>query len=280
MGTRTTATASRPVRGGALTWTADDDAFLRWNVRRGTLLQRWDTADCAGVLQLGRTGAIVLTVVGIPEAAARLVTEVVTSNGRQPHRVTLPRGSVEVLARTAPEVATRLVEGAEWEWMWTSTAPPGQPGEDRVLALDTADEAGITALLATASPRHTAVPGGRGIERWVGVRDERGLVAVGANEPICPPVPHLASIATLPEVRGRGLGAAVTSSLTRSLLDEGHPVVTLGMYSDNPVARRVYERLGFRCDHRFSSRAIAPAGEANSPMSSQPEEGRHHHDHQ
>ena len=61
---------------------------------------------------------------------------------------------------------------------------------------------------------------------------------------------------------------------------EGHEVVTLGMYSDNPVARRVYERLGFRCDHRFSSRALVPAGEEDTPISSRPLDGGHDHDHQ
>ena len=71
-----------------------------------------------------------------------------------------------------------------------------------------------------------------------------------------PGVPHLASIATHPSARGRGLGALVTAALTRRLLDEGAPVVTLGMYADNDVARRMYLRLGFRCDHRWSSRAV------------------------
>ncbi len=60
-----------------------------------------------------------------------------------------------------------------------------------------------------------------------------------------PGVPHLASIATRPDVRGRGYGEAVTSSLTRAALLGGRPVVTLGMYADNAVARRLYQRLGF-----------------------------------
>ena len=75
-----------------------------------------------------------------------------------------------------------------------------------------------------------------------------------------PDVPHLASIATHPDVRGTGLGAAVTAALTRQLLAEGHEVVTLGMYADNVVARRMYLRLGYRCAHEFSSRAVVPTG--------------------
>jgi predicted GNAT family acetyltransferase len=74
-----------------------------------------------------------------------------------------------------------------------------------------------------------------------------------------PGVPHLASIATLPAVRGRGLGEAVTSSLTRAALLAGRPVVTLGMYSDNAVARRLYQRLGFGDVRHWSSRRLRPA---------------------
>lgn len=258
MGARASASPARPVRGVALTWSADDDAFLRWNVRPGTLLERWDYDEVVGLLQVGRTGAVVLTAVGSPAAAARLVAEVVTSNGEQPQRVTLPRGTVEVLAASALDVASRLSGGADWEWMWTADPPPAHPGEERVARLEPVDEPDIAALLAVASTRHTAVPGAPGVERWVGVRDGGVLVASAANAPISRPVPHLASIATLPARRGEGLGAAVIGALTRALLREGHPVVTLGMYSDNPVARRVYARLGFRCDHYFSSRDLTP----------------------
>ena len=46
---------------------------------------------------------------------------------------------------------------------------------------------------------------------------------------------------------------AVTAWITRELLATGSDWVTLGMYSDNEVARRLYHRLGFRCDHYFTS---------------------------
>jgi RimJ/RimL family protein N-acetyltransferase len=45
----------------------------------------------------------------------------------------------------------------------------------------------------------------------------------------------------------------VTAWVTRRLLEEGSPRVTLGMYSDNEVARRVYLRLGYEVVHRFTS---------------------------
>ena len=51
------------------------------------------------------------------------------------------------------------------------------------------------------------------------------------------------------------LGLAVSAHLTReAIADEG--VCTLGMYSDNAVARRVYHGLGYTGDHLWSSRRI------------------------
>lgn len=52
------------------------------------------------------------------------------------------------------------------------------------------------------------------------------------------------------------LDGAVTAAATRAVLAVGAPVCTLGTYADNRPARRVYARLGYRCEHRFSSRAL------------------------
>jgi predicted GNAT family acetyltransferase len=76
---------------------------------------------------------------------------------------------------------------------------------------------------------------------------------VGAHTEFWPGVPFLASVATRSDQRGRGLGGAVTGWVTRRLLEEGSPRVTLGMYSDNDVARRLYLRLGYQVVHRFTS---------------------------
>jgi ribosomal protein S18 acetylase RimI-like enzyme len=66
-------------------------------------------------------------------------------------------------------------------------------------------------------------------------------------------VGHLSSIAVHPDARGQGLGAAVTSALTRQLIDEGMEVVTLGMYADNAAGHGLYRHLGMRNDHHFTS---------------------------
>jgi len=112
----------------------------------------------------------------------------------------------------------------------------------------------VAALLDSDSPRHSARPGERYVRRWCGIRDAEGaLVACAAHVEYVVGVPHLASIVTRRDHRGRGIGTAITAWLTRRLLEEGAAVVTLGMYADNDVARRLYGRLGYRLDHRFTS---------------------------
>lgn len=237
---------------------AASDPFLRWQLRPDTVQRRWNLPGGAAVLQEGRRGSPVLTVLGSPATALAVLPAALVEE--RVERVTLPRGAVELLAQHG--AADRIGPGADWDWFWTGTAPPCVAGEDRVRTLSGVD-AEIADLLEVASPRHSAVPGAAGIERWVGVRGEDGaLVAVAANEPMRPDVPHLASIATHPLVRGTGLGGAVTAALTRQLLAEGHEVVTLGMYADNAVARRMYLRLGYVCAHEFSSRAVLPVPRA------------------
>ena len=56
---------------------------------------------------------------------------------------------------------------------------------------------------------------------------------------------YLSSIGTKPAFRGRGLGGLVTALATRDSLDAGSRLTYLGVFAENDVARRLYERLGF-----------------------------------
>lgn len=58
-------------------------------------------------------------------------------------------------------------------------------------------------------------------------------------------VARLGPVYTPAGERGRGYGAAAVARLTHTLLVAGHRVV-LFADADNPVANRLYERLGFR----------------------------------
>jgi ribosomal protein S18 acetylase RimI-like enzyme len=233
------------------------DAFLRWNVRPGCVLQSWHVDGTTGLLQVGRRGVPTLTAVGRPELAARILLDAL-EGGSDVRRVTLPRGTLELLPDALPGGAA-IGDGADWDWMWTTDAPPVQPREDEVevLPADAEHDRLVAELLDAASPRTSARPGDPQVRTWWGVRANGHLVACGANTEIVDGVPHLAGIAVLPSARGQGLGGAVSAAATRAVLAAGAPVCTLGMYADNGAARAVYARLGFRCQHRFSSRAVS-----------------------
>lgn len=194
-----------------------------------------------------------LVCLGGADTAATLLADVVadldTAGDLSVGSASLPRAAV---AGLPPHL--RIEPANEWEWFATTTLPPVQPAEATVRWLGEADHADIVALLRTHSGRHDAEPGQEHAKRWCGVRDDGGdLVAVAAHTEFWGDVPFLASVATRSDQRGRGLGGAVTAWVTRRLLEEGSPRVTLGMYSDNEVARRVYLRLGYEVVHRFTS---------------------------
>jgi GNAT superfamily N-acetyltransferase len=206
-----------------------------------------------------------LTCLGDPTAAAALLHDVLLVTGDGDIGV----GSASLPAEAVPLLPDhlRLDPANVWEWLATTTAPPVQPAEDRVRWLDERDNDDITALLRMHSGRHDAEPGQAHVRRWCGVRDEAGmLVAVAAHTEFWTGVPFLASVATRSDQRGRGLGGAVTGWITRRLLSEGSPRVTLGMYSDNDVARRLYLRLGYRVEHRFASGRLRRAAPADADV--------------
>jgi ribosomal protein S18 acetylase RimI-like enzyme len=234
---------------------SDDDAYVRAMADpvRTTVAWRHE-GGAVGWLMRSRhaPGRSALMAIGAAAPAADLLHRVATEDDGGIRAATLPRGAVEHLP-----AGWSLEPANEWEWFHTEEAPPVQQAEALVRRLDDgADAEGpeILALLETWSPRHDAEPGQDHVRLWCGIRDDDGqLVAVAAHTEYSPGVPFLASIATVGSVRGRGYGAAVTAWITRELLATGSDWVTLGMYSDNEVARRLYHRLGFRCDHYFTS---------------------------
>ncbi|GAA4353990.1 GNAT family N-acetyltransferase [Angustibacter luteus] len=229
------------------------DPFVRWMVDRRRPVRAWGLGP--GVAWVRRTPhwRDNLTVVATPDVAAARLPELLALAG-DVRRITVPFGT---LPRLDDALAARIVPGIgdDWEWMLTATAPPAP--DVLVEPVGAGRLPDVTDLLARSSPRHSATVADPGVVAWLGVRDGARLVACAAVEEDPPGVPGLASIATDPAYRGRGLGAAVTAAATRWAFERGHEVVTLGMYSDNTVARRLYRRLGFGGDHRWSSRGLA-----------------------
>lgn len=74
---------------------------------------------------------------------------------------------------------------------------------------------------------------------------------------------HLHGLGVVPELRGTGLGTALSATAVRAGLAAGAQWVSLGMYARNDDARRIYHRLGFRTDAELTS--FSPAGADRPP---------------
>lgn len=150
-----------------------------------------------------------------------------------------------------------LTDGGDWEWMWTDTAPPVDPREADIVELDDRDDGPeIEAFSRANNPRVWTEIGTGRMQGWLGLREETGaLIAVGGAEREATGVPHLAGIVTAVNRRREGLGSVISAALTRRAIAEDG-VCTLGMFSDNDTARRVYHRLGYRTARSWASRRL------------------------
>ncbi|MEY3734762.1 MAG: hypothetical protein RL347_2121 [Actinomycetota bacterium] len=106
------------------------------------------------------------------------------------------------------------------------------------------DDPRIDKLLAHSSSAYIYAGDPKVVE-WRGIEDGDGLVAVGAWTTSVDGAAHLVSICTDPAYRGRGLGRAITASLTAAAVEAGASGVNLEMYAGNEAAARAYKAVGF-----------------------------------
>jgi len=163
----------------------------------------------------------------------------------------LPPGIRVIVPRGTP---LALSEPTDWNFRAAYDAPPRQPSESSAGWED--DEEAITRLLELVSPGTSAWPGDAKVRRWAGIRENGRLIACLADTTAAPGVGHLSAIAVHTDVRGRALGPSITAWAMRRLLAEGCDVVTLGVYADNAVGLRMYDRLGFTVDHALTSGVV------------------------
>ncbi|MDN4173755.1 GNAT family N-acetyltransferase [Nocardioides sp. SOB77] len=162
-----------------------------------------------------------------------------------------------VPARLTVEEAAYGAVPAAWaydvrgHWHWMRTTEPAPPPTVPLERVDDADA--VDAVLDVAQPDTFGRPGTLGIEGWLGVRVEGRLVGVGAVRRDPDGSGHLRAVSVLPGATGRGLGLALSQGLTRWAMDRPPQVATLGVYTDNAPALRIYERLGYRTEHTFCS---------------------------
>lgn len=194
-----------------------------------------------------------LSSVGSPEAVETLTGIALGELGEKCCGLTSPRG----------QDVTRWVglrQPEQWDLMVCGIEPPRQPGEERVVRVE--DLAAVQEFLNRVNPHHSVGADHPEIERWFGVADEASgaLLAVGAFTRRRHGTAYLASIATAPESRGQGLGAAVTAALTRHAFASGDALCTLAHFSPNEPARRLYLRLGYRTTHQMQSSRFGREG--------------------
>jgi ribosomal protein S18 acetylase RimI-like enzyme len=227
------------------------DAFARGSLRRPVVRGWVGEGAVAWVGVDAEEHAPYLSALGTPAAVAALLAELLTQLPPQ-QRVTLPRGTAAHLP------AWVGLHGTDWDFRWLPAPPARQPGEE-LVDVET-DESAVQALLTAASPKASAQPGDGAVRRWLGLREDAVLLACAADTSAATGVGHLSSIAVDPAARGRGLGRAITAALSRRLFDDGCDIVTLGMYADNAAGRAMYDKLGYRDEHRFTSGPLQVRG--------------------
>jgi len=191
-----------------------------------------------GWVGIGPWGPLVCAV-GAPGLALRLVTALraggAIGDARWMH---LPRTPAADLAAVLP-----VARQDDWQFRWTTQAPPTVPGHERVQRLDPGADAQLRALLQVAFPATTTRPGDPRVRAWYGIRDGGELVAAGADRSRGG-VGFLAGLAVHPTHRRRGLGTALAAAMTAVLHAESG-VVALGVMADEVRTQRMYERLGY-----------------------------------
>ncbi|AEB44074.1 GNAT family N-acetyltransferase [Micromonospora maris] len=217
----------------------DQHPFVRHSLPTRETFRVWRGDGTLGWLLPAATLGPLGGVFGPPAEALELFGALTAQGVFQPGRwVHLPR-----LASEALDAVPSVTGHEDWDFLWTTTPPPRQPGEERVVRLSEADHPALTALIDESFPTSTARPGNPQVVDWYGIREGDRLIACGADR-TRGDVGFLAGLTVAPAFRGRGLGAALTAGMSRALAAH-HDTLALGVYPANIGAIRLYRRLGY-----------------------------------
>ena len=229
--------------------------FVRWEVTDDLAATWWGAADAVAFQRTRKAVRRTVNVLGGDDGVTALLDHLpeiaaTVSPDRRAFSVSVPQHLEPHLRQRY-----RVMDGGDWEWFHTTTAPDEHPSHERVVVIDDvarADE--VRGFLEAQSPTADTEPG-RG-DRWFAVEDVDGsLCAVAAWGTTRAGAPHLSSVAVDTRLRGQGLGRTIVGAVTRLAVAETG-VCTLGMYSHNAVARGLYLSLGYDRLCAWSSRPV------------------------
>jgi ribosomal protein S18 acetylase RimI-like enzyme len=240
--------------GDALHTLFPDDPFIRWDLARPHDTDIWVMGDAVAFERESHArhirGVSILGGDDVPQLLDAVLADL-------PARVNGVAVERQHLPLLESRLGSRLGKGGNWDWMWTTQAPPVFPAESDLVELDDARDArNILLLNEIGNPTAESEPGSGRTQVWLGAWDGGELVGAGAIHLTPGGAPHLAGIVIHPELRGRGLGVALTAGLARRAIELAG-VCTLGMYAGNDRARSVYKGLGFVVARAWASRRLA-----------------------
>lgn len=142
-----------------------------------------------------------------------------------------------------PPGVTEIIRRAGVQMVATAPAAPRPLPGVRIDPLGEADAAEMLALALLTRPgpfrtrTHT-------LGRFVGVRDNGALIAMAGERLATAEFIEVSAVCTHPDHRGRGVGAALLSTVAQRILADGKTPF-LHSYADNAPALALYRALGF-----------------------------------
>jgi ribosomal protein S18 acetylase RimI-like enzyme len=129
--------------------------------------------------------------------------------------------------------------------------PPRRSFAWQVLGPDDGPEMLALAQLTEPGPYR---PRTRELGRYIGVRRDGRFVAMAGERFRVPGYTEVSAVCTHPDVRGEGLGGALTLEIAHGIRERGEEAF-LHVMADNVPALRLYEKLGF--ERRWQGEVLA-----------------------
>jgi ribosomal protein S18 acetylase RimI-like enzyme len=162
-----------------------------------------------------------------------------------------------------------VYEGDYDQMLCTALTPPATPlSTPPLVSLGRADAAEMLALVELTEPGPFAMRTHE-IGRYLGIRADSGqLVAMAGERARMTGWVEISAVCTHPDHRGRGYAERLVRELTADVLARRNGLF-LHVRSDNHVARRAYERIGFRIRRSFKVIAVQRPRAPTPPSSSE-----------